>query len=92
MTASEAPDDREPDSPSLPVRITLLTFIVYAALALLLIPIAHIPGPQIPGLVPLFVAGIFLRSCRRVSSCWPGSAETAAGRCCCCSAPISIQA
>ena len=44
---------------SLSVRVTLLTIFVFGALALLLIPVSNFPGPQMPGLIPLFVAGIF---------------------------------
>ena len=58
MTASDA-DSNAAEVTSLSVRVTLLTIFVFGALALLLIPVSSFPGPQMPGLIPLFVAGIF---------------------------------
>ena len=58
MTASDG-GSKAAEVTSLPVRVTLLTICVFGALALLLIPVAKVPGPPMPGLIPLFVAGIF---------------------------------
>jgi hypothetical protein len=58
MTHSGGESSREGDAPSFPVRVTLGTIFVYAALTLALIPVAHVPGPQLPGIIPLFVAGM----------------------------------
>jgi membrane-associated sensor protein len=58
MTASDT-DSNAAEVTSLSVRVTLLTIFVFGALALLLIPVSNFPGPQMPGLIPLFVAGIF---------------------------------
>jgi hypothetical protein len=57
MTASDA--DSNSEVTSLSVRVTLLTIFIFGALALLLIPVSNFPGPQMPGFIPLFVAGIF---------------------------------
>jgi Membrane-associated sensor, integral membrane domain/Membrane-associated sensor domain len=58
MTASDA-DSNAAEVTSLSVRVTLLTIFIFGALALLLIPVSNFPGPQMPGFIPLFVAGIF---------------------------------
>jgi Membrane-associated sensor, integral membrane domain len=58
MTASDA-DSNATEVTSLSIRVTLITIFVFGALALLLIPVSKFPGPQMPGLIPLFVAGIF---------------------------------
>jgi Membrane-associated sensor, integral membrane domain len=58
MTASDAGSNAT-EVTSLSVRVTLLTIFFFGALALLLIPVSSFPGPQMPGLIPLFVAEIF---------------------------------
>jgi hypothetical protein len=58
MTGSDA-DSNAAEVTSLSVRVTLLTIFIFGALALLLIPVSNFPGPQMPGFIPLFVAGIF---------------------------------
>ena len=58
MTASDGGSNAA-EVTSLSVRVTLLTILVFGALALLLIPVSKFPWPKMPGLIPLFVAGIF---------------------------------
>jgi two-component system sensor histidine kinase/response regulator len=58
MIASDS-DSNATKVTSLSVRVTVLTIFVFGALALLLIPVSKFPAPQMPGLIPLFVAGIF---------------------------------
>ena len=58
MTASDGGSNAA-EVTSLSVRVTLLTILAFGALALLLIPLSKFPGPKMPGLIPLFVAGIF---------------------------------
>jgi hypothetical protein len=42
------------------MRVTVSIILVYAAAALLLLPVAKVPGPFIPGVIPLFVAGMVI--------------------------------
>jgi hypothetical protein len=58
MTASDT-DSNAAEVASLSVRVTVLTIFAFGALALLVIPVSKFPGPRMPGLIPLFVAGIF---------------------------------
>jgi hypothetical protein len=46
--------------PSVAMRITVSVIAVYAAAALLLLPVAKLPGPFMPGVIPMFIAGMVI--------------------------------
>jgi hypothetical protein len=56
--APAAGDGRVAVVSSFALPVTTIIILVYAAAAVLLIPAAKVPGPYVPGVIPLFVAGI----------------------------------
>jgi hypothetical protein len=89
MIASDS-DSNATKVTSLSVRVTVLTIFVSGALALLLIPVSKFPAPQMPGLIPLFVAGIFFAQSPTAFLLILCTVDNVGGLYCCWAAPTQL--